>query len=60
MLIARRGDDRWPHAILGYVGSKANLTSDKFTFRRDISRIIKAMWSNPLHRAAFVKSRQYV
>ncbi|KLT45417.1 hypothetical protein CC85DRAFT_282483 [Cutaneotrichosporon oleaginosum] len=29
---------------------------DKFSFRRDISRIIKSMWSNPLHREAFVKS----
>ncbi|BEI85504.1 hypothetical protein CcaverHIS002_0509050 [Cutaneotrichosporon cavernicola] len=29
---------------------------DKFNFRRDISRIIKSMWSNPLHREAFVKS----
>lgn len=33
---------------------------DKFNFRRDISRIIKAMWSNPLHRQAFIQSRQYV
>jgi ubiquitin conjugation factor E4 B len=31
---------------------------DKFNFRRDISRIFKSMWSNPLHREAFVKSRQ--
>ncbi|WOO81182.1 Ubiquitin conjugation factor E4 [Vanrija pseudolonga] len=30
---------------------------DKFSFRRDISHIIKAMWSNPLHREAFVKAR---
>lgn len=29
---------------------------DKFNFRRDISRIIKSMWSNPLHREAFAKS----
>jgi ubiquitin conjugation factor E4 B len=33
---------------------------DKFNFRRDISRIIKAMWSNPLHQQAFIQSRQYV
>jgi ubiquitin conjugation factor E4 B len=33
---------------------------DKFNFRRDISRIIKSMWSNPLHREAFVKSARYV
>lgn len=31
---------------------------DKFTYRRDISRIFKSMWSNSLHREAFVKSRQ--
>lgn len=31
---------------------------DKFNFRRDLSRILKAMWTNPLHREAFVKSRQ--
>ncbi|KAK4689997.1 ubiquitin conjugation factor E4 B, partial [Tremellales sp. Uapishka_1] len=30
---------------------------DKFSFRRDISRIIKSMWENPLHREAFIKSR---
>ncbi|KAL1411414.1 Ubiquitin conjugation factor E4 [Vanrija albida] len=30
---------------------------DKFSFRRDISHIIKSMWSNPLHREAFVKAR---
>lgn len=31
---------------------------DKFNFRRDISKIIKAMWANPLHREAFIQSRQ--
>ncbi|WWD17165.1 hypothetical protein CI109_101603 [Kwoniella shandongensis] len=31
---------------------------DKFNFRRDISRIFKSMWTNPLHREAFVKARQ--
>lgn len=31
---------------------------DKFNYRRDISRIIKAMWSNPLHRQAFIQTRQ--
>ncbi|OCF33004.1 ubiquitin-conjugation factor E4 B [Kwoniella heveanensis BCC8398] len=30
---------------------------DKFNFRRDIQRIFKSMWTNPLHREAFVKSR---
>nr|KIR85337.1 ubiquitin-conjugation factor E4 B [Cryptococcus tetragattii IND107] len=30
---------------------------DKFNFRRDIGHIFKAMWTNPLHREAFVKSR---
>ncbi|KAK8864525.1 hypothetical protein IAR55_001775 [Kwoniella newhampshirensis] len=30
---------------------------DKFNFRRDISRIFKSMWTNPLHREAFVKAR---
>ncbi|WVR06923.1 hypothetical protein IAU60_003959 [Kwoniella sp. DSM 27419] len=30
---------------------------DKFNFRRDIQRIFKSMWTNPLHRAAFVKTR---
>ncbi|WVQ67519.1 uncharacterized protein L199_005719 [Kwoniella botswanensis] len=30
---------------------------DKFNFRRDIQRIFKSMWENPLHREAFVKSR---
>lgn len=31
---------------------------DKFNIRRDIDSIFKAMWDNPLHRAAFVKARQ--
>ncbi|RXK40337.1 ubiquitin-conjugation factor E4 B, partial [Tremella mesenterica] len=31
---------------------------DKFNFRRDISRIVKSMWENPLHREAFVQSRK--
>ncbi|WVF71299.1 hypothetical protein IAT40_006102 [Kwoniella sp. CBS 6097] len=30
---------------------------DKFNFRRDIQRIFKSMWTNPLHREAFVKTR---
>nr|XP_019046475.1 ubiquitin-conjugation factor E4 B [Kwoniella bestiolae CBS 10118]OCF25405.1 ubiquitin-conjugation factor E4 B [Kwoniella bestiolae CBS 10118] len=31
---------------------------DKFNFsRRDIQRIFKSMWENPLHREAFVKAR---
>ncbi|KAK1924344.1 ubiquitin elongating factor core-domain-containing protein [Papiliotrema laurentii] len=30
---------------------------DKFNFRRDMSRIIRTMWNNPLHREAFIKSR---
>ncbi|WVQ80243.1 hypothetical protein IAT38_002348 [Cryptococcus sp. DSM 104549] len=30
---------------------------DKFNFRRDIGHIFKVMWTNPLHREAFVKSR---
>ncbi|CAD6576435.1 MAG: hypothetical protein TREMPRED_001677 [Tremellales sp. Tagirdzhanova-0007] len=30
---------------------------DKFNFRRDISRIFKSMWENPLHREAFVQAR---
>ncbi|OCF74479.1 ubiquitin-conjugation factor E4 B [Kwoniella mangroviensis CBS 8886] len=30
---------------------------DKFNFRRDIQRIFKSMWENPLHREAFVKTR---
>lgn len=29
---------------------------DKFNFRRDISHIIKSLWSNPLYREAFVQS----
>lgn len=34
------------------------LTSDKFTFRRDIQHIWKSLWSNPLHREAFVQVLQ--
>ncbi|WWC89190.1 uncharacterized protein L201_004108 [Kwoniella dendrophila CBS 6074] len=30
---------------------------DKFNFRRDIQRIFKSLWENPLHREAFVKAR---
>ncbi|WWC62119.1 uncharacterized protein I303_104710 [Kwoniella dejecticola CBS 10117] len=30
---------------------------DKFNFRRNIQRIFKSMWENPLHREAFVKAR---
>nr|ODN80157.1 ubiquitin-conjugation factor E4 B [Cryptococcus depauperatus CBS 7841] len=30
---------------------------DKFNFRRDIGHIFKSMWTNPLHRKAFIKSR---
>lgn len=42
----------------GEFTDRSLLMSDKFTFRRDISRIFKSMWSNSLHREAFVKSRQ--
>ena len=54
----------------------ANVNQDKFNYRfvpsfiswpnktdvarRDISRIIKAMWENPMHRQAFVTSAKYV
>jgi ubiquitin conjugation factor E4 B len=31
---------------------------DKFNFRRDVSRIFKSMWANPLHREAFEQSRR--
>lgn len=31
---------------------------DKFNFRRDISRIFRSMWENPLHREAFVQCRK--
>ncbi|KAL7421849.1 Ubiquitin conjugation factor E4 [Cryptotrichosporon argae] len=30
---------------------------DKFSFRRDISHIFRSLWSNPLHRESFVKTR---
>ena len=30
---------------------------DKFNFRRDMSRIIRSLWDNPLHRQAFIQAR---
>ncbi|ODN80543.1 hypothetical protein, variant 2 [Cryptococcus amylolentus CBS 6039] len=30
---------------------------DKFNYRRDMGHIFKALWGNPLHREAFIKSR---
>jgi ubiquitin conjugation factor E4 B len=44
--------------FFGTSTSSATLTPDKFNFRRDMSKIFKSLWANPLHREAFVKSRQ--
>lgn len=43
----------WGELLFTYVV----LMTDKFNFRRDVNRIFKSMWTNPLHREAFVKAR---